>query len=82
MLRCYEADEARPNLSSLSFVQTLQSKETTNWTRHPPLRFLGTFFELSKKSWLLAILFPDRAETAGRDERMGSAGAQTKGYDL
>jgi hypothetical protein len=42
--RCYEADEARLDFPSLSFVQTLQSKETTKWTRHPPLRFLRALF--------------------------------------
>ena len=44
LCRCYEADEARLDFPSLSFVQTLQSKETTKWTRHPPLRFLRTLF--------------------------------------
>jgi hypothetical protein len=44
LCRCYEADEARLNPPSLSFVQTLQSKEPTKWTIHPPLRFLRTLF--------------------------------------
>jgi hypothetical protein len=44
LCRCYEADEARLDFPSLYFVQTLQSKETTKWTRHPPLRFLRTLF--------------------------------------
>jgi hypothetical protein len=36
--------KARRNVRSLSFVQTLRSKEATKWTRHRALRFLRTLF--------------------------------------
>ena len=53
LCRCYEADEARLDFPSLSFVQTLQSKETTEWTRLT----IQVFEDFLRKVWRDKIMF-------------------------
>jgi len=36
LCRCYEADEGRRSLPSLSFVHDLAAKEIDKWTKQPP----------------------------------------------
>jgi hypothetical protein len=64
MRRCYEADDGGLSLPSLSFVLHLQRRRLPNGPSNPLDRanILHCALELSKKSWLLAIQFPDREQ--------------------